>query len=68
MAAELIVRSAALGLGFGQLLDTGRQLSAMTIVILAILLILIVGVAVELLLFAPIERRMLRSRGLSGAR
>jgi NitT/TauT family transport system permease protein len=68
MAAELIVRSAALGLGFGQLLDTGRQLSAMTVVILAIILILFVGIAVELLLFAPVERRMLRNRGLAGAR
>ena len=37
-------------------------------VILAILLILIVGIAIELLIFAPLERRVLRSRGLSGAR
>jgi len=68
MAAELIVRSQRLGLGLGQLLDTGRQLSLMTTVILAIILILIVGISVELLLFAPMERRMLRNRGLSGAR
>ena len=51
-----------------QLLDQGRQLSEMTLVILTILLILVVGIAVELLLFAPMERRMLRNRGLSGAR
>jgi NitT/TauT family transport system permease protein len=67
MAAELITRSADLGLGLGQLLDEGRELSDMSLVMVGILLILIVGVGIELLVFAPIERRMLRSRGLAGA-
>ena len=31
-------------------------------------LVLIVGIAVELLFFGPIERRMMRQRGLTGAR
>jgi NitT/TauT family transport system permease protein len=64
MAAELIARSPDLGLGLGQLLDTGRQLSEMSLVFGAILSILVVGIAVELCLFAPVERRVLRRRGL----
>jgi NitT/TauT family transport system permease protein len=65
MAAELITFSPRLGLGLGQLLDSGRQLSDMSLVFLSILLILAVGVAVELLVFAPLERRVLRRRGLA---
>jgi NitT/TauT family transport system permease protein len=68
MAAELIAASPALGLGLGQLLDSGRALADMSIVFTAIILILIVGIAVDVLFFAPIERRMLRQRGLAGAR
>lgn len=33
-------------------------------VLAAITLILIVGIGIELLVFAPLERRILRSRGL----
>lgn len=33
-------------------------------VLLGIILILTVGVAIDLLIFTPIERRVLRSRGL----
>jgi NitT/TauT family transport system permease protein len=65
MAAELITFSPRLGLGLGQLLDSGRQLSDMSLVFLSILLILSVGVAIELLVFAPLERRVLRRRGLA---
>jgi NitT/TauT family transport system permease protein len=64
MAAELIARSPELGLGLGQLLDQGRQLSDMSMVFAGILTILVVGIAVELCVFAPIERRVLRRRGL----
>ena len=64
MAAELIVRSPELGLGLGGLLDQGRQLSDMRLVFASILAILVVGIAVELCVFAPVERRMLRRRGL----
>ncbi|MFI9227036.1 ABC transporter permease [Streptomyces rimosus] len=64
MAAELIVNAADLGTGLGQLLEQGRELQDMSWVLSAILLILIVGIGIELLIFAPIERRVLRSRGL----
>ena len=64
MAAELIVNSPELGLGLGQLLDQGRGLNSMTLVFAGILGILVVGIAVELCLFAPVEKRVLRRRGL----
>ena len=37
----------------------------MTTVFAAILLILVVGIAVELAVFAPLERGLLRRRGLT---
>lgn len=64
MAAELIVSSPELGLGLGQLLDQGRLLNDMSLVFAGILGILVVGIAVELCLFAPLEKRVLRRRGL----
>jgi NitT/TauT family transport system permease protein len=68
MAAELIVNSPELGQGLGQLLDTGRSLNDMSLVFAGILGILVVGIAVELCIFAPLERRVLRRRGLLVAR
>ncbi len=65
MAAELITYSPALGQGLGQLLNLGRELSQMSLVIASITLILVVGVAIELLVFAPLERRVLSRRGLT---
>jgi NitT/TauT family transport system permease protein len=65
MAAELITYSPNLGQGLGQLLNIGRELSQMSLVITSITLILAVGVAIELLLFAPLERRVLTGRGLT---
>ncbi len=67
MAAELIVNSPELGQGLGQLLDTGRNLNDMSLVFAGILGILVVGIAVELCVFAPIERSVLRRRGLFAA-
>ncbi len=64
MAAEIIAVGGTIGFGLGSLLQQGRELQAMSTVIAAILLILAVGVAVELAFFAPIERRLLRLRGL----
>jgi NitT/TauT family transport system permease protein len=64
MAAELIAISPALGPGLGQMLDTGRVLGDMALVLGAILVIMFVGVLVERLLFAPIRIRTLRNRGL----
>ncbi|MGV9450900.1 ABC transporter permease [Streptomyces sp. NPDC003635] len=68
MAAELIASSPELGLGLGQLLENARTYQDMALVLAAIGEILVVGIAVDLLLFAPLERRVLRSRGLAGAR
>jgi NitT/TauT family transport system permease protein len=65
MAAELITYSPRLGQGLGQLLNVGRELSQMSLVITSIVLILVVGMAIELLLFAPLERRVLTRRGLT---
>ncbi|NTW40900.1 MAG: ABC transporter permease [Cellulomonadaceae bacterium] len=65
MAAEIIAVGGNIGFGLGALLQQGRELSDMRTVIAAILLILVVGVAVELAFFAPLERSLLRRRGLS---
>lgn len=65
MAAELIVTSTKLGFGLGQLLNQGRDLSDMPLVLAAIILIFIVGVGIEVLFFRPVERAVLRSRGLA---
>ncbi|MEV4612969.1 ABC transporter permease [Kitasatospora sp. NPDC049258] len=64
MAAELIAASPDLGVGLGRYLENQREFSDMSGVLLGIALILIVGVAIDLLVFSPIERRVLRSRGL----
>ncbi|MEU3600322.1 ABC transporter permease [Streptomyces sp. NPDC006798] len=64
MAAEIIASSPDLGLGLGQLLENGRNNSDMPGVFLAILLILVVGIAIDLLIFSPLERAILRGRGL----
>lgn len=65
MAAELIVNSPQLGIGLGQVMQNGRNLSDMPTVICVMILILVVGVVVELGVFAPIERKVLRDRGLA---
>ncbi|GAA3205589.1 hypothetical protein GCM10020256_01040 [Streptomyces thermocoprophilus] len=64
MAAEIIASSPDLGIGLGQLLEYGRNASDMAMVFEAIVLVLTVGVAIDLLVFSPLERRVLRSRGL----
>ncbi|MER5360960.1 ABC transporter permease [Streptomyces sp. NPDC002785] len=64
MAAEIIASSPDLGLGLGQLLENGRNNADMPGIFLAIILILFVGVAIDLLVFSPLERWVLRSRGL----
>ena len=67
MAAELIARSPDLGLGVGQLLDSARQNVDIAGVIAGVFTILVIGIAVELCVFAPLERRVLRRRGLLAA-
>ncbi|MET9960412.1 ABC transporter permease [Streptomyces sp. NPDC006326] len=64
MAAEIIASSPDLGLGLGQLLENGRNNIDLPGVFLAIILILVVGIAIDLLIFSPVERWVLRSRGL----
>ena len=68
MAAELITQSSDLGLGLGQLLDSGRQTLDMSLAIMAILVILAVGIAVDGLVFSPLIRTVNSRRGLGGAR
>ncbi|GGS48705.1 MULTISPECIES: ABC transporter permease [Streptomyces] len=64
MAAELIASSPDLGTGLGQLMENFRTYSDMPGVLATILLILVVGIGIDLLFFSPLERHVLRSRGL----
>jgi NitT/TauT family transport system permease protein len=64
MAAELIASSPDLGTGLGQLLENFRTYSDMSGVLATIILILLVGIGIDVLVFSPLERRVLRSRGL----
>jgi NitT/TauT family transport system permease protein len=63
MAAELIIGSVASS-GLGPILDDGRSLLDVPEMFAAVLTILIVGIAVNDLIFAPMERGLLRRRGL----
>ncbi|MBO0873003.1 MAG: ABC transporter permease [Pseudonocardia sp.] len=65
MAAEIIAAGPLLGFGLGAYLKEGSDYNDMPKVIAAIFLILIVGIGIELLIFRPIERRVLRARGLA---
>ena len=65
MAAEIIAGS--LGFGLGAMLEQSRELADLPSVLATILTILVVGIVIELAVFAPIERRLLRRRGLTGA-
>jgi NitT/TauT family transport system permease protein len=65
MAAEIIAAGPLLGFGLGAYLKEGSDFNDMPSVIAAIFLILIVGIGIELLVFRPIERRVLRARGLA---
>jgi NitT/TauT family transport system permease protein len=66
MAAELIIGSLA-GAGLGTLLDNGRALLDLPEMFAAVLTILIVGIAVDDVIFSPVERALLRRRGLLAA-
>jgi NitT/TauT family transport system permease protein len=65
MAAEIIAAGPLLGFGLGAYLKEGSDFNDMPTVIAAIFLILIVGIGIELLVFRPVERRVLRARGLA---
>ncbi len=64
MAAEII--ATGLGQGLGQLLSRAQDDASISEGLAVIVLILVVGIAVEVVFFRPIERTVLRRRGLSG--
>ena len=65
MAAELIAVSPTLGPGVGQVLDQAAQLQDMSLAFGMIIVILLIGVGINMVFFAPLERRLLRTRGLA---
>lgn len=65
MAAELIATGAGLGHGLGYLMDNGRSLSDMSLVIAVMVMILVVGIVVDELVFAPLDRGIRHRRGLT---
>lgn len=65
MAVELLVVTSTAGVG--NLLDQSRKAGDMAGVLAGVVTILVIGVAIELCLFAPLERRVLRRRGLLAA-
>ncbi|MFD4421633.1 ABC transporter permease [Agromyces sp. NPDC058484] len=64
MAAEIIAVGGTIGFGLGSMLDQSRELADLAGVLATILVILAIGILIELVFFAPLERRMLRRRGL----
>jgi NitT/TauT family transport system permease protein len=65
MAAELIAISPKLGPGVGQVLKFAQDNLDMALAFGTIIIILLIGIGINLLIFAPLERRVLRTRGLS---
>ncbi len=71
MAAEIIATGGSIGFGLGSMLQQSRELADLASVLATIIIILVIGVLIELVFFGPVERRMLKRRGLlvtSGAR
>lgn len=64
MAAEIIATGGSIGFGLGSMLDQSRELADLAGVLGTIILILAIGILIELVFFGPLERRMLRRRGL----
>jgi NitT/TauT family transport system permease protein len=65
MAAELIAISPKLGPGVGQVMKFAQDNVDMALAFGTIIIILIIGIGINLLIFSPLERRILRARGLS---
>ncbi len=65
LVSELIAVGGAIGFGLGTLLNQGRTFADMPLVIASTLVILVVGIAIELLVFSPLERVVLARRGLT---
>jgi len=64
MAAEIIAMGGTIGFGLGSMLQNNRDLADLAGVLGTILVILTIGVLIELVFFGPLERRMLKRRGL----
>lgn len=64
LVSELIAVGGAIGFGLGTLLNQGRTFADMPLVIASTLVIAVVGIVIELLAFAPLERLVLTRRGL----
>lgn len=64
MAAEIIAMGGSIGFGLGAMLQQNRELADLAGVLATIILILAIGILVELVIFGPIERGLLRRRGL----
>jgi NitT/TauT family transport system permease protein len=67
MAAEIIATGGTIGFGLGSMLDQSRELADLAGVLGTIIVILAIGILIELVFFGPLERRLLRRRGLLGA-
>ncbi|MGA7147010.1 MAG: ABC transporter permease [Microbacterium sp.] len=67
MAAEIITTGGTIGFGLGSMLDQSRELADLAGVLGTIIVILAIGILIELVFFGPLERRLLRRRGLLGA-
>jgi NitT/TauT family transport system permease protein len=65
MAAELIAVSPKLGPGVGQIMSEAADQQDMAMAFGTLIIILIIGIGINAVFFAPIERRLLRSRGLA---
>ena len=64
MAAEIIAVGGTIGFGLGSMLQQSRELADLAGVLGTIILILAIGILIELVFFGPVERRMLKRRGL----
>lgn len=62
LAGELLVS----GLGLGQVLEMGRNLNDMEMVLSVMIVIAVLGIVFERLLFARVERRVITRWGLGG--
>lgn len=64
MAAELIAVSPTLGPGIGQVMSFAQNDIDMPLAFGTIIIILVIGIGINQVFFAPLERRLLRTRGL----
>jgi NitT/TauT family transport system permease protein len=64
MAAEIIAMGGTIGFGLGSMLQQSRELADLAGVLGTIIVILAIGILIELVFFGPLERRMLKRRGL----